>query len=204
MALRAEMWFDVICPWAYLGTDRTALVESLGVEVTLRPYELHPELDATVRPIRAGGRLDSVHRRIAEECRECGLPFRPPSQVSGSRHALETTEAVRAVAPDAHRAVVAGLFAARFTDDVELSPETCARVVSAAGVDPAEVAAVVASGEAARAVDASIAEARDAGITATPAWRFDGGFVVVGVQPRAQMERWTGRLISRRTGPDDG
>jgi predicted DsbA family dithiol-disulfide isomerase len=35
--LTAKVWSDYICPWCYLGRDRTALIESLGVVVTVLP-----------------------------------------------------------------------------------------------------------------------------------------------------------------------
>src|SRR4051794_1025524 len=39
--MQAVMWFDYVCPWAYLGRDRTAVMRSLGVDVVVRPFELH-------------------------------------------------------------------------------------------------------------------------------------------------------------------
>ena len=43
--MRAVVWSDYICPWCYLGQDRTALLESLGVEVTVLPFEEHADGD---------------------------------------------------------------------------------------------------------------------------------------------------------------
>src|SRR3954469_21890874 len=42
--MHATVWSDYICPWAYLGRDRTNLLRALGVTVMPQPYELHPEL----------------------------------------------------------------------------------------------------------------------------------------------------------------
>src|SRR5947209_18121880 len=43
-SMQAVMWFDYVCPWAYLGRDRTTVMRSLGVDVVVRPFELHPEI----------------------------------------------------------------------------------------------------------------------------------------------------------------
>jgi predicted DsbA family dithiol-disulfide isomerase len=42
-----------------------------------------------------------------------------------------------------------------------------------------------------------MAEARDAGIASTPAWRFDTGFVIYGVQPPDTVRRWVERMQQR-------
>src|SRR3954447_16812739 len=68
--VHVTMWSDYICPWAYLGRDRTDLLRSLGVDVTSRPYELHPELPPEGRTMRPGGRLAAVYESIGRECAE--------------------------------------------------------------------------------------------------------------------------------------
>ena len=42
--VEAVVWSDYLCPWCYVGRDRTAAIEDLGVQVTPLPYELHPEI----------------------------------------------------------------------------------------------------------------------------------------------------------------
>jgi len=36
--VQALVWSDYICPWAYLGRDRTALLRSLGLDVMPMTY----------------------------------------------------------------------------------------------------------------------------------------------------------------------
>jgi len=74
------MWFDYVCPWAYLGRDRTALMRSLGVDVVVRPFELHPEIPREGVEVRPGRRLDRVFHLIGAECAELGIPFDPPAR----------------------------------------------------------------------------------------------------------------------------
>src|SRR3954471_14887944 len=110
------VWSDYICPWAYLGRDRTALLRSLGVAVTAQPYELHPDIAAEGRAVRPDGRLARVYSDIARQCAEVGMLFRAPTRVPNSRRALETAEVVRQLDRAAFAAVDDALFAAHFVD----------------------------------------------------------------------------------------
>jgi len=208
--ITAEVWTDYVCPWAYLGTDRTALIESLGVAVRVRSYELHPDLTTRPVPVRVGGRLAATFAEVAALASECGLPFVPPSQSASSRLALECFEATRtrwpALAADLHDAMWRG----RWVDGCDLADRSVLeRLTSAVGV-PDEVWMDVDAGIGDRLVSESIVEARAIGIAATPTWRFSSGFVMSGVQSRSTIQRWVSKMIDRaervadRAGHDPG
>src|SRR5215471_7788984 len=93
--MQVQVWSDYICPWCYLGRDRTALLRSLDVEVTPLPFELHPELPPGGRQVKPNGRLADVYGAIGRECEAIGMPFTPPEHVPNSRRALETAEVIR-------------------------------------------------------------------------------------------------------------
>jgi predicted DsbA family dithiol-disulfide isomerase len=194
------MWSDYICPWAYLGRDRTALLRSMDVAVALMPYELHPDLPPGGRAVRPGGRLDRVHMDIGRECAEVGLPFQPPTRVPNSRRALETAEVVRALDPLAFDALDGALFAAHFVEGRDIGdPDVLDALVGEAAersdrVQANAVRALVDNGAGRAAVAASISTAHDHGIAATPAWLFPGDFVLPGVQPRELYVRVVTRL----------
>ena len=82
--VQATMWSDYICPWAYLGRDRTALLRSLGVSVTAMPYELHPDLPPQGRAVRPDGRMGRAYEAIGRECDDVGMPFRAPTHMPGT------------------------------------------------------------------------------------------------------------------------
>jgi predicted DsbA family dithiol-disulfide isomerase len=179
--MHAVLWSDYICPWCYLGQDRTALLRSLGVAVTARPFELHPGLPT------AGLPLNRRYSKIAAACEEAGLPFNPPTAVSNSRRALLTAEAVRLNAPDAFDDLDRRLFAAYFVDGLNLGdPDVLDDLVVASGAGPVELDP--------KLLKASMDEAYDAGVSGTPAWWIDDRLMIPGVQDRSYYERMVERL----------
>ncbi len=191
----AVVWSDYLCPWCYVGRDRTALIERLGVPVMQLPYELHPEIPAGGRRIRADGRLTPVLDRVEAECEALGLAFRRPTRVPNTRRALETAEVVRARSPASFAALDDALFRAHFVDNLPLDdPEVLDSLVEATGLAAAEVRDAVEAGAGRPLVDRAMQRARDAGVTATPAWLIDGRFVIPGAQPPETIERWVTRL----------
>lgn len=196
--MHAIVWSDYICPWAYLGRDRTALLRSLGVTVTSRPYELHPDLPPEGRAVRPDGRLARVHADIARQCADVGMPFRAPTLVPNSRRALETAEVVRAIAPASFDAIDDALFAAHFVHGVDIADaDALDTVVAGTGLDAARVREAVDAGEGSAAVVSSINDAHEHGVAATPAWLFLPELVIPGAQPRELFERIVARLRTR-------
>jgi predicted DsbA family dithiol-disulfide isomerase len=192
--LTAKVWSDYICPWCYLGRDRTALIESLGVVVTVLPYELHPELPAAGRTVRPDGRLAAVHADIARQCAEVGLPFEPPTHIPNSRRALETAEVVRELRPESFAALDKALFEAHFVHGLDIGDaDVLDELVTAAGAPAPAVRAATDQGAGRAAVAASMDDAHDHGVAGTPAWLF-GDLVIPGAQPRALFERVVTRL----------
>jgi predicted DsbA family dithiol-disulfide isomerase len=197
--MQARLWRDYLCPWCYLGRDRTALLESLGVEVTPLAYELHPEIPPEGRRVRPDGRLAGVLAHIAAECEAVGLPFRAPTRIANTRSALEVAEVVRLRHPGAFRAVDAAFYDAQWVHDRDLGdPAVVDEALASADVDPVAVRTAVEAGEGARALEASRAEAREHDVTGTPAWWVADRLLIPGVQDRATLQRWVERLSRPR------
>jgi predicted DsbA family dithiol-disulfide isomerase len=200
--VEAVLWRDYLCPWCHLGRDRTALLESLGVTVVPRAYELHPEIPIEGRAVRPEGRLAAVLDHIAAESAAVGLAFRRPTRIANTRDALEVSEAVRQVAPEAFRTVDTSFYEAQWVHDRDLGdPAVVDELVAVAGVDVGEVRALVAAGEGALLVDQARAEALDHDVTGTPAWWVDDRLLIPGVQDRETVQRWVERLRTPRKEP---
>lgn len=194
MPLEVICWTDLCCPWCWLGRDRTELLRSLGATVTVRPYELHPDIPPSGREVRPGGRLAAVFAAIEHECTTLGRPFRAPSRIPNTNRALRTLEAVRARDTEAYERLENALYRAVWVDGLAIDDvDILEELTSAAGVRGASINAAVDDGEGADALARSMAEAHSAGVVATPAWTF-GEFVLPGVQPRPLFERIVAKL----------
>ena len=195
----ATGWSDYVCPWAYLGRDRTALLRDLGVDVTIQAYELHPEIPPEGVAVRPGGRLARVFDHIGAECAELGIGFRAPARSPNTRHVLETAEVLRLHLPEAFAAFDDAAAAAHWIEGRDLGDRAVVRdLVVASGASADEVAELVADGVGTAALTASMAEARSVGVMATPAWWVADSLLIPGAQPRETIERWITKMQAAR------
>jgi predicted DsbA family dithiol-disulfide isomerase len=179
--MRAQLWSDYICPWCYLGQDRTALLRSLGITVVARPYELHPRIPAEGIP------SERRYSRIAAACEEVGLPFNPPKVVPNSRRALVAAEAVRVNAPASFDDLDRALFAAYFVEGRNIGdPDVIAELVEKSGAGAIEYDVNL--------LKVSMEEAYEAGVSGTPAWWIEDRLMIPGVQDRSLYEQMVARL----------
>jgi len=196
--VHVTVWSDYICPWCYLGRDRTALLVERGCTIEQLPFELHPELPPLGRDIRPDGRTALVHDEIGRQCAEVGLPFRTPSHIPNSRRALATAEVVRQLRPGSFAALDDALFRAHFVDGHDIGDrDELDRIVASVGIDAAHVRTVVDDGGGQAAIDAAMERAFDRGVAGTPAWSFNDALVLPGVQPRELFERVLERVRAR-------
>jgi predicted DsbA family dithiol-disulfide isomerase len=196
--MEALFWRDYLCPWCWLGRDRTDVLERLGVTVTHLPYDLHPEIPPEGRAVRPGGRLDAVFDHIAAECELEGREFTRPTRTPNTRRALETAEIVRRLDPSSFRALDEALFRGHWVDGLDIGdPAVIDHLVDASGAPAELVAEQRAEGIGSAALGESMSVAREHGIAATPSWLVDGALVIPGVQPVETVERWITRLARR-------
>jgi len=196
--VEATCWTDYLCPWCYLGRHRSEVIEDLGVPVHHRPYELHPEIPPEGRPVRPDGRLGPTFDRIEAECAEIGRPFRRPTRMPNTRRALETAEVVRIEHPAAFTPLDESLFRAHFAEGLPIDDrDLLDELVTAAGAPPDAVRDAVGRGVGWQAVDASMQDARAAGVTSTPSWLIGDAFLIPGAQEPETVRRWVSRLLDR-------
>jgi len=198
--MQVEIFSDVVCPWCYIGKRRfeTALerfAHADDVTVTYRSFQLEP--DAPVRSTESiEQHLAAKYGRTLEEARQMNQQVTDLAAGVGLEFHLE--KAQRANTFDAHRllhlAAAHGkqaelterLLDAYFTQGAVVSEHAeLTELAVAAGLDRAEVAAMLAGDDYAEQVRADLALAGKFGVTGVPFFVFDRTYGVSGAQETA-------------------
>jgi predicted DsbA family dithiol-disulfide isomerase len=212
--IEVEIWWDVVCPWSYLGVHRatTALARPVRdgtVRVTWRSYELDRTRPTTPGPNAVddaagrGATAGDVARTLAD--------LEATAASEGLVVDLAGARPVRSF--DAHRlahhgeargrgaAVRAGLLRAHHLEHRDVAdPAVLLAIAVAAGLDGAEAAAVIAGSDHAIAVRADERRAAVLGIEVAPAVVVDGRRTLPGALPPALLHAAV-RSASRRRRP---
>lgn len=212
--MKVEIWSDIVCPWCYVGKRRferalRGFAHRDEVEVVWRSFELDPAAPAS--------RDGSYAERLAEKYR---IPVPEAQQMIDSMTAAAAAEGLEfhfeLARPgntfDAHRllhlaaergvqdAVKERLVRATFTEGEPISDhETLVRLVTQAGLDPDQAAAVLAGEAFARDVRADERQARDLGINGVPFFVIDRRYAVSGAQPAELLQRALEQAWENRT-----
>ncbi|NLR77867.1 DsbA family oxidoreductase [Chitinophaga eiseniae] len=196
--MKVEIWSDIMCPFCYIGKRKfeAALEQFPGkdkVTVEWKSFQLNPDLKSQpgkdiyeyLAEIKGQSREWSVaiHEQMTGTAREVGLTY-------------NFDKAVVANSFDAHRLIQLAkkhgkgdaaeerLFYAYFTEGKDMSNhDTLLEIGTDIGLDKAEVAAALASGEFASAVNHDVNEAQQLGIRGVPFFVLDRKYAVSGAQP---------------------
>ncbi|HEU0035557.1 MAG TPA: DsbA family oxidoreductase [Kofleriaceae bacterium] len=199
-SLRLDIWSDIACPWCYVGKRRleAALARfehASDVVIHWRAFELDPGAPRVrdrrqsyaerlaakyrTRPAEAEAMIARMTQVAAAE----GLDFRFDLAQAGNTfdaHRLLHLAHVR----DRQDALKERLLRAYFTEGKAIGdPDVLHALAVEAGLDSAEVRAVLDSDRHADDVRADEAEARELGITGVPFFVLDGRLGVSGAQP---------------------
>ncbi|WP_306214776.1 DsbA family oxidoreductase [Actinoplanes sp. RD1] len=191
--MNIELWFDVVCPWCYLGKHRleTVLRELPGeVTVTCRAYQLDPAPVPPGAPLRA-----AMAAKLGDADRAGQLLSQVTELAAADGLVLDFDRAIAANTFDAHRLVawaagqdlqllmVETLQRAHFEQGVDVGSHVeLARLAGSIGLDEAAALAYLASPAGTEAVNADLAEARELAITSVPTFVIDRKYVVQGAQ----------------------
>ena len=197
VAMRVEIWTDVVCPWCYVGKRRferaLAGFEHRGdVEVVHRAYQLNPAApkDATTsrrENLKSKYRLSddqvtAMNRQMEETARAEGLDYDLSGDLTGN-----TFDAHRvlhlALAHGVQDQVIERLYRAYFTERRSVFDHASLVALAAeADLDAEEVRRMLASNDYADAVTQDIEEARALGASGVPFFVVDGRYGVSGAQ----------------------
>ena len=196
--MQVEIWSDVVCPWCYLGKRRfeRALGEfehSGDVEVIYRSFELDPSAPPgittpTVELLASKYRMsdqqtEQAQRQMEQRAAEEGLTFRMDGLRSGNTrdaHRLLHLAKARGTQPE----LAERLHRAYFTEqDSIFDPDALTRIAVEAGLDPDEVATVLAGDFYSADVDTDEAMAQALGANGVPFFVIDRRYGISGAQP---------------------
>ena len=175
-----------------MALERAAWLErEHGATVEWLPFDLHPEYPPEGIPREELRRRypEDVHERTRHMVEDAGLTYNPPPDVvPNSRQALELTELARE--QGLHDEVHTRLMHAYWTEARNIGDtDTLLDLVAEAGLDREEAAGALADRRYAQRVDASTAQAQQAGINAIPAFVLGGRLLLLGAQPHDIFQR---------------
>jgi predicted DsbA family dithiol-disulfide isomerase len=206
--VRIDIWSDVVCPWCWLGKRRfERALEGLDwaaeVEVRWRAFQLDPRAGTEPGDLRVAierkygpGAFDAMTGRLAALGEAEGIEYRfDRAQRVGTFDAHRLLE--WAWASGGYRAqgrLQERLFRAYFQEGANVADHAAlARLAGDAGLDGAEAARVLGSGDFADAVAADLEGALGRNVTGVPAFVIEDGLLVPGAQEvgtfRAILER---------------
>jgi predicted DsbA family dithiol-disulfide isomerase len=196
--MEVEIWADVVCPWCYLGKRHfEQALDSFDhadkVQVVYRSFELDPEAPRGVTTPTAEllaqkygmtpDRARQAQRQMEERAAADGLTFHMDGLRSGN-----TKDAHRllhlAKASDRQSELMERLQRAYFTEqDSIFDHDALTRLAVEAGLDPGDVADVLASDRYSDHVETDEAMARSIGATGVPLFVVDRRYGISGAQP---------------------
>ncbi|MER5886379.1 DsbA family oxidoreductase [Streptomyces sp. NPDC001941] len=219
--MRVEIWSDIACPWCYIGKARfekglAAFAHRDEVEVVHRSFELDPgRAKSDTGPVlemlasKYGRTLDearAMEEHVASNARSEGLGYLTEGRDHGNTfdiHRLLHFARERGLQSE----LLDVAYRANFAEERSVfTPETLLALGVEAGLDEAEVRAVLADEDAyADAVRADEREAAELGANGVPFFVLDRRYGVSGGQPaevftQALEQAWQGRALQPVTG----
>jgi predicted DsbA family dithiol-disulfide isomerase len=206
---------DVVCPWCVIGIRSLEValdrLEGVDADITLHPFELNPDMaregenvaDHIAKkygrapclgaPGEGGAIRDEIKRRSAE----VGFAM----NTGADSRIWNTFDCHRllhwAGAQGRQRELKMALFTAHFSEGRDMGDHAVlAEAAFAAGLDPIEAAAVLASDRFASDVRAEEAYWRREGVQAVPTFVINGKYVISGGHPPEAFERALGKIAA--------
>ena len=194
-----EVYSDYTCPWCYIGwarlrdaIDRAGA--SVRVDVTWRPFEIHPEVPLSGMPVEDLPYAPEQWARMQAALRSAataeGLEVGNRPKVSNTHRALAAAEYVQSEEPLRFPAFHEALFKGYFAEGHDLGdPDVVTRIALGAGVGVERMNRELDDGYGEQALAETSARARALGITGTPTFVFADRFAAAGAQPADVLVR---------------
>lgn len=203
---------DVVCPWCVIGIRSLevalARLDGVAADITLHPFELNPDMAREGENVaqhiarkygRAPGEGSAIRDEIKRRAAELGFAMN-----SGSDSRIWNTFDCHRLLHWAgeqgrQRELKHALFIAHFSEGRDMGDHAVlAEAAFAAGLDPIEAAAVLASDRFASEVRAEESYWRREGVQSVPTFIINGKYVISGGHPPEAFERALGKIAAER------
>jgi predicted DsbA family dithiol-disulfide isomerase len=197
VVVQVEIWSDVVCPWCYVGKRRfeaalARFAEREDVDVVWRSFELDPtapqqrELPSTAHLAEKYGmsieQAEASQQRLTDLAAAEGLEYHLGRTAGGNSFDAHRLLHL-AAASGLQDALKERLLRAYLTEGEAIGrPDVLQRIAVEAGLDPTEVADVLAGEQFADEVRADEQRARLLGINGVPFFAIDGRYGISGAQ----------------------
>jgi len=192
-------WYDFLCPFCYVGQNRTAILLRHGLDVVELPFQAHPDVPAL--GVSVGPRKGEMYSHLEREAKQAGLILNWPARLPNTRRALAAAEWVRRHRPEKFTLYKDSLFAAHFVAGEDLgNPAVIDRHAAEVGIDVDALDAALSDGSAVAAVNEAEALGRRHGVRGTPSWLV-AQRLISGLLPAREFERLA-EICSRDNGTE--
>ncbi len=214
VAMKIDIYSDVICPWCYIGKRRldAVLASPVGEGVTLRwrPYQLYPNLppNGMLREsfliARNPGASDlqalraRIPGRIRTEAADVGLrfDFAAIEYMPNTRLAHRVLEF--AFPYDLQHELAEVLFRYYFCEGRNVGdPTVLVAAAKEVGLDGADIEALVAGDEGVDELQQELDRGIELGISGVPCYLLGGSFMLPGAQTTDVIEKFIARAKQR-------
>ena len=180
--------------WARLEKALAAVEGEVAVDVTWKPFEIHPEVPAEGMPVEDLGypaeQWERMQEALAANAAQEGLEVGNRPKVSNTHRALAASAYVQAEEPGRFAEFHEALFVGYFAEGRDLGdPAVLRALAEEAGVDADAMEEALEKGRFEGVLDATTKRARALRITGTPTFVFDGRFAAAGAQPTEVLAR---------------
>lgn len=211
--LHIDVWYDVVCPWCWLGKARldAALAGRSDVEVRTHAFELDrkqpPELDVATSDFIAKKlgmpreKLDGLHQKLVAMGQEVGIDYHfDRTRTANTFEAHQLVHVARNAGGEAAaNDMVERLFRANFRDGLRVgSRDVLLALARDAGI--ADAAEALEAQTYAAAVRDDEAKAHAMGVGGVPFFLFEGRLAVEGAQSVAVLREALARAADTARG----
>ena len=212
-ALVVDVFFDIVCPWCFIGNERLERVLALlddatKVTVNHHPFALQPDTPPEGVNIpdmlkqKYGQDPKAMFKTVEAAAHDSGLALDLAKQPIMYPTTAAHTLIRHAAAKGTQRALASAMFVANFVDAKNIGDvDVLAQIASHHGFSPQEVKTLLASTSQAAQTRAEIAEASRQGIRGVPFFVFNQQLAVSGAQPERVLREVIAKVLGRDAAP---